>query len=90
MVMYEVHFTPTALDDLARLDKVMAQRALQRLHWLAEHFESLKPQPLKGPWRGVFKLRVGDYRILYTIQHDQRRIIVLFVRHRREIYKTRP
>jgi mRNA-degrading endonuclease RelE of RelBE toxin-antitoxin system len=34
-------------------------------------------------------LRVGDYRILYTFNRKKQQIIVHFVRHRREIYKTK-
>lgn len=77
-----VAFTPGAEDDLVRLD-----RALKRLRWLAEHFEQVTPQTLSGPWQGVYKLRVGDYRVLYTCDHEGQTIIGHFIRHRREIYR---
>ncbi len=87
--MYRVEFTPTAADDLARLNKSIAQRIFTKIKWLAENFETLTLEPLAGQWEGVYKLRVGDYRVLYTFSSAERSIIVHFVRHRREVYKTR-
>lgn len=86
---YQVDFTPDAESDLSRLDAPIAQRVLKRLRWLAAHFEAIRPEPLTGQWQGVSKLRVGDYRVLYTYDRAGRNIIVHFVRHRREVYKIR-
>jgi len=35
----------------------------------------------------VLKLRVGDYRVLYNCDREKKKILVYFIRHRREIYK---
>lgn len=86
--MYQVKFTPDAEADLARLSKPVAQRILKKLRWLAEHFDVIAPEPLTGEWQGVFKLRVGDYRVLYTFDKVETNIIVHFVKHRREVYKA--
>ena len=88
--MVQVQFTPTAADDLARLSKPIAQRVLSKIRWLAEHFESLTPEPLRGQWNDIFKLRVGDYRVLYTFSIAEETVTIHFVRHRREVYKGRP
>jgi mRNA interferase RelE/StbE len=87
--MYHVKFTPDANADLARLDKPVAQRVLKKLHWMAENFDVVMPEPLTGDWQDMFKLRVGDYRALYTFNEAETTIIVHFVKHRREVYKTR-
>ncbi len=83
--MYEVEFTSQGSEDLGRLDRPVAQRVLNRIRWLAENFEALSPQPLTGRWRGLFKLRIGDYRVLYT--YGEGRIVIRAVGHRREVYK---
>lgn len=88
-MIYHVAFTPAAEADLARLDKPIAQRILKKLRWLAENFEVMTPEHLTGEWQGVFKLRVGDYRVLYTFDKAETKIVVHFVKHRREVYKTR-
>ena len=87
--MYHVEFTPTAAQDLGHLNKPIAQRILGKIRWLAENFSVLTPQPLTGQWAGVYKLRVGDYRVLYTFDNTETSITVHFVRHRRQVYKIK-
>ncbi len=88
--MYEVEFTSAAESDLARLSKTIAQRILKKIRWLAENFENVTPEPLTGEWKGLYKLRVGDYRVLYTFSQVERRVIIVhLIKHRREVYKTR-
>lgn len=87
--MYQVDFTSNAESDLSRLDPPVAQQVLRKLKWLAENIDAIKPEPLTGQWQGVFKLRVGDYRVLYTYDRTQNKIVVHFVRHRREVYKSK-
>ena len=86
--MLIVVFTQQAKDDLRRLDKPTAQRVLNKIRWLAENIASVTPQPLKGQWQGVYKLRVGSYRVLYTWQAQQQQMTILFIRHRSEVYKA--
>lgn len=85
--MFQVEFTATAQTDLARLDKLVAQRVMKKLRWLAENFPVTMPEALTGQWQEVFKLRVGDYRVLYTCDKEAQKIVVRFVRHRREVYR---
>ncbi len=88
--MYEVEFTSEAETDLDRLSKSVAQRILKKIRWLAENFEIITPESLTGEWKGLFKLRVGDYRVLYAFSQTKRKVIIIhLVKHRREVYKTR-
>jgi len=87
--MIRVDFTPTATDDLGRISKPVAQRILTKIRWLSENYDSVTPQPLTGQWEGVFKLRVGDYRVLYKYDSDESTITVHLIRHRREVYRRR-
>ena len=85
--MYQVDFLQEALNDLEGLDRNVAKRLLRKLRWLAENFESVKVESLTGKLSGLFKLRLGDYRILYQPDREHRTITVHMVGHRREIYK---
>ncbi len=87
--MYQVTFTSEAEIDLANLDQVIAQRILKKVHWLADHFNLVMPEPLTGHWQGMYKFRVGDYRVIYTFEKNPPLIIIHLVKHRREVYKTR-
>jgi mRNA interferase RelE/StbE len=84
--MYQVEFRPRAAQDLENLDQVVADRVLKKLHWLAQNLDSVKPEPLAGPFSGLFKLRVGDYRIIYQANREKKVLTVRLVGHRRDIY----
>ncbi len=40
-------------------------------------------KPLKGIFKGLLRHRIGDYRIVYAVDHEKRRLIILHVKHRR-------
>ena len=62
---YQAAFTREA-EELASLDPGVAQRILLKVAWLAKNFESVVPDPLSGSFKGLFKLRVGSYRVIYS------------------------
>ncbi len=86
---YQIKFMPEAVDDLSRLDKVIAQRILTKVRWLSENFDNLTPEVLIGEWKGLFKLRVSSYRLVYTVSQKDQLITVHLIGHRRDIYKVR-
>ena len=89
MVTYEVEFTDASQRDLTSLDRTEAQRALDRLRWLADNAESVGHRALTAQLRGAFSLRSGDYRVIYSLVRAQHKIIVHMVRHRSEVYRLR-
>jgi len=86
---YGVEFRQEAVDRLRHLDKAVAQRILRRLKWLAENFDTLTPEALTAELKGLFKLRVGSYRVIYEINRKEHLLIVHLVGHRRDIYKRK-
>jgi mRNA interferase RelE/StbE len=84
--MYQVRILDSATRELARLDKQVSRRIVERIHWLAENLDDVKPEALKGDL-GLYKFRVGDYRVIYEILYDQQVIIVHLVGHRRKVYR---
>ena len=88
-ITYQVKFIPEAAEDLSRLDKIIAHRILTKIRWLSENFDNLTPELLTGEWKGLFKLRVGSYRVVYTVNQKDQLIAVHLVGHRRDIYKVR-
>jgi mRNA interferase RelE/StbE len=85
---YQVHFTPEALDDLSHLDAPIARRIADKIQWLADHFDQIQPETLTGPFAHLFKLRSGDWRVLYTTDPVQRIITVHVIAHRSKVYKS--
>lgn len=62
---YLVEYEPEALADLEKLRKSVCQRIVNKINWLAENFDQITPKPLTADLSGFFKLRVGDYRVIY-------------------------
>jgi len=76
-----------AARDLAKMDTAVARRVVARIRWLAENLEDVQPEALTGNLAGFYKLRAGDYRVVYEIVRAESMIIVHLVGHRREIYR---
>lgn len=87
--MYYVRILDSAIRELARLDKPVGRRIVERINWLALRIDEIRLEPLKGELAGLYKLRVGDYRVIYEILHEERIIVIHAIGHRREIYRRR-
>mgnify|MGYP003486408301 FL=1 len=87
MNKYSVIIQPKAIDELSKIEKRMAKRITSKLIWLSEHVEALNLLHLHGNLADFYKLQVGDYRIIYKIDHTNKVITVHKIGHRRDIYK---
>lgn len=81
---YKIVIEKPALKFLKRLGKPDKERLLRAINKLPEG-EDIKP--LKGH-KGFYRLRVGDYRIIYTIDKGQFIICVVDAGNRGDIYKS--
>jgi mRNA interferase RelE/StbE len=85
--MFNVEFSLEAANKLVNLDKRISQRILNRIKWLSQHYNDINHKALSGHLKGAFKLRVGDYRVIYEMKFEPGIIIVRLIGHRSEIYK---
>ncbi|HEY4501480.1 MAG TPA: type II toxin-antitoxin system RelE/ParE family toxin [Candidatus Paceibacterota bacterium] len=83
--MASVKWSGAALLNLESLDPIIRERVLMKVSWLADNFSTITPEPLHRERRGLYKLRVGDYRAVYAVRADS--IIIEEVGHRRDIYR---
>ncbi len=83
--MAEIVWSSQALKDLEGIDRPIAERILRKLDWYARNFDSIVPEPLSGEFEGTYKLRIGDWRVVYVIENEK--LVILFVGHRKEIYR---
>ncbi|MDB9476221.1 type II toxin-antitoxin system RelE family toxin [Dolichospermum circinale] len=83
---YSVSFESESITDLDNLDQVVRLRILNKIEWLSLNFEQITPLSLTGQWLGFYKLRVGDYRVIYELDIEEQLIIIIRIGHRREIY----
>lgn len=81
---FEITYKKSVSKDLSSLGKAEAKRILDRIDRdLATRADSYPV--LKGPFSGLRKLRVGDYRVIFAILGAQ--VLVLRIGHRREVYE---
>ena len=83
---YTVEFLPEAIVDLQALTSSIQERILRKIRWLSENFDEVSPQALSADLSGLFKLRVGDYRIIYSFDTEVQCLTIHKVGHRRDVY----
>ena len=83
---YAVEFRPRALRALRKLPEVAQRRLLSAIEALADDPRPSGVKKLKGG-DGIYRLRVGTYRVLYQIRDDVLLVLVTDVGHRRDVYR---
>ena len=82
---YTVELKPRARKDLRRIAKADAARVVEAMEQLEDDLAGdVKRLTAFAP---EYRLRVGDYRVLFEIEHSDH-VVVYRVRHRRESYRS--
>jgi len=86
-----VEISDVAEKQLRKLDRPIQKRLLD---WLNERIEGCKNprhfgEPLRGDKAGLWRYRIGDFRIICEIQENRFVVLALAVGHRREVYLRR-
>lgn len=85
--VYSIRFRPSVQKDLRRLPSRVVSRVIA-------HIESLAANPLPpGALRltdaqRLYRVRVGDYRIIYEVAEEHQAVTIHYVRHRRDAYRN--
>lgn len=83
--MYRLEFRPAAIRALRQLDAAIVGRVRGAIALLAS--EPRPPGSRKLSGRDAYRVRVGDYRIIYTIDDPKRTVVVVLVGHRSDVYR---
>ena len=84
---YKISISSKAGKALDRLPKADQGRARQRIDALAENPRPQGSVKLEGHGN-LYRIRVGDYRVIYAIHDDVLVVLVIHVAHRRESYRS--
>jgi mRNA interferase RelE/StbE len=86
---WKIEFDPAALKELSKLDKPVEQRILKFLRERIARLDDPRQigANLQGTLSGLWKYRIGDYRIICSLEDDRLVVLVLRIGHRREIYQ---
>ena len=84
---YVVEFAPAARRQLKKLDRPVQKRILRRVERLEDQPRPKTAEKLKGTSEPLYRIREGDYRIIYAIKDDRLIVLVVRIGHRSEVYR---
>jgi mRNA interferase RelE/StbE len=87
-VRYDVVLSPAAVRELRKFDPPARRRIQAVLELLAENPRPPAATRLVGG-AGEWRVRTGNYRVIYEVEDDRLMVLVLRAGHRREIYRQR-
>lgn len=91
---WELHWTRKAYKSFEKLDSKIQKQIKDDLKKLISYYNKdtevrLDIKNLKNEGKGFFRLRNGDYRIIFTINHGKLIILIINVMHRKDVYKKK-
>ena len=89
MKTWRIEITRTAEKQIAKIDRTAQKSILKFLHDLLRRADDprLWGKALSGEKRGLWRYRVGDYRLICDIQDERITILVLELGHRKDVYR---
>ncbi len=84
--MYEVYLERSAENDLKRLPTSIFHRIIPQIKALVENPRPSGCRKITGS-KNDWRIRIGDYRIIYEIDEKAKTVRIMRVRHRREVYR---
>jgi len=86
MAEYSISFARSARKELERLSHDVADRILAKVETLAENPRPAGVIKLHGQ-ENLWRVRIGDYRVIYSIDDLSKAVDVSVIRHRRDVYR---
>lgn len=84
--MYNVSWSPESEDDLENVSPEIALRIVDKV----EEYLAIDPislgRSLTGKFKGLYRYRIGDYRVIYEVQTKERIIYLAQIGHRGSVY----
>jgi len=84
---FDVVWHEKVKNDLKSLNKADTQRIIRRIQEHLVQDPTSSGKPLKGVFKGLFRYRIGSFRVIYAVDYDDRRVIVLHIKNRKDAYR---
>lgn len=85
---YSIRISPAANREIRKLDRPIQKRILKKLDNLEQEPRPNGVEKLSGGNEVRYRVRVGDYRIIYRVDDDVLTVLVLKVGDRKEVYRS--
>jgi len=86
MGLFKIEVKGSTEHDLKKIDKQYIPRIVETIESLAENPFPVQSKKLKDSELS-YRLRVGDYRVIYQVDHVNKSITIYHIRHRKDVYK---
>jgi mRNA interferase RelE/StbE len=86
MPSYEIVFARSARKELQNLSRAVSERILDKIELLAKDPRAPDSRKLHG-YSNLWRIRIGEYRVVYSIDDKSQIITVFIVRHRSDAYR---
>jgi len=86
-LIFNLKYLPKVKEDLKEIDPKSRQRIKKAIKERLEKAPKSYGKPLRKGLKGFYRLRVGDYRIVYCVLEDRKEVLIVGIMHRKEIYK---
>jgi mRNA interferase RelE/StbE len=83
---YDITFARSARRELEGMERKAAQRILRRIEDLADDPRPHGCRKLQGGAE-LWRIRMGEYRVVYSVDDDAGMVDIIAVRHRRDVYR---
>ena len=84
---YEVLIEKKAEKDFKNISKINHKRIIAAILTLKDNPRSVDVRKISGS-ENYYRVRAGDYRIIYEIDDNKKKVIIFRIRHRREVYEN--
>lgn len=81
---YDIEYDPKAVKQLSKLDKSIASSLLDGIEDFANNPVLTKIKKLKTPFDGAYRLRIGDYRVVFY--QEDNLMLISKIAHRKDVY----
>ena len=88
MDSYDIQWKKSAEKDLLNIDHQQIPRLIKSIETLAINPFPTRYRKLQGTNK-LFRIRVGDYRVIYQVNNDDNVLTIFYVRHRKDVYRKR-
>jgi mRNA interferase RelE/StbE len=85
-VAYELTFARSARKELERLNQPLRARVFRRIESLAANPRPMGCRKLEGA-EDLWRIRIGEYRVVYSVDDARRLVDVSMIRHRSDVYR---
>ena len=86
MALFEINWKSSSEHDLKKIDRQYIARILDAIESLMDNPFPSQSKKLKDS-ESSYRLRIGDYRIIYQVDSKKKEITIYYIRHRKDAYK---